>query len=71
MIFIDAENEEFPNPKETGEKISNILRENGVPVKYHVIHGITRYGVYREGLNEATELEKTWFIEHLKGGAAK
>jgi len=71
MIFIDAELEELSNPKENGEKFASILRENGVPVKYHVIKGITHYGIYKEGFNEATELELAWFSEHLKGVVAK
>ena len=71
MIFIDAEQEELSNPKENGEKFASILRENGVPVKYHVIKGISHYGIYREGFNEATELELAWFNEHLNGAAAK
>jgi len=69
MIFIDAENEELSDPKENGEKFANILRGNGVPVKYHVIKGISHYGIYREGFQEATDLELAWFQEHLQGEA--
>ena len=69
MIFIDAENEELSDPKENGEKFANILRGNGVPVKYHVIKGISHYGIYREGFQEASDLELAWFKEHLLGEA--
>lgn len=37
-----------------------------VPVAYHVLKGITHYGIYREGFEEATRLELEWFIQHLK-----
>jgi len=66
MIFIDAELEELSNPKENGEKFASILQSNGVPVKYHVIKGISHYGIYKEGFQEATDLELAWFTEHLK-----
>ena len=71
MIFIDAEKEELSNPKENGEKFAGILRKNGVPVKYHVIKGISHYGIYREGFDEATTLELAWFDEYLKGTTEK
>jgi len=67
MIFIDAENEELGNPKENGERFAKILKDNNVPVEYHVIKGISHYGIYREGFQEATRLEVNWFKKHLKG----
>jgi len=67
MIFVDAEKEELSNPKENGEKFAAILKENGVPVEYHVIKGITHYGIYREGFEEATKLELAFFQKHLQG----
>ncbi|MDX2037139.1 MAG: alpha/beta fold hydrolase [Isosphaeraceae bacterium] len=67
MIFVDAENEELSNPKENGEKFAAILKANGVPVEYHVIKGITHYGIYREGFEEATKLEPAFFTKHLRG----
>ncbi|MCX7397654.1 MAG: DUF1549 domain-containing protein [Planctomycetales bacterium] len=66
MIFIDAEKEELSNQKENGEKFAAILKENGVPVEYHVIKGITHYGIYREGFEEATKLELAFFQKHLQ-----
>ena len=42
------------------------LRERSVPTRYHVIPGITHYGVYREGFEEATRVELEWFDRHLK-----
>ncbi len=70
MIFVDAENEELSNPKENGEKFASILKANNVPVEYHVIKGITHYGIYREGFEEATKLELAFFLKHLKGMTA-
>ena len=67
MIFIDAENEELGNPKENGERFAKILKDNKVPVEYHVIKGISHYGIYREGFQEATQLELSWFKKYLKG----
>lgn len=36
----------------------------------HVVKGITHYGIYREGFDEATRLELAWFKQHLKPPAA-
>jgi acetyl esterase/lipase/cytochrome c553/mono/diheme cytochrome c family protein len=71
MIFVDAEKEELSNPKENGEKFAAILKENGVPVEYHVIKGITHYGIYREGFEEATKLELAFFRKHLQQNTDK
>lgn len=70
MIFVDAEHEELLNTKENGEKFAAILKANGVPVEYHVIPGISHYGIYREGFTEATRLELAWFDKHLKQARA-
>jgi uncharacterized protein len=69
MILIDAEKDELLDPRENGGKVAGILKANGVPVEYHVIPGITHYGVYREGFEEATKLELEWFNQHLKTSA--
>jgi len=37
-------------------------------VAYHVLKGMTHYGIYREGFEEATRLELDWFTKHLKSG---
>ena len=68
MIIIDAENDELIDHRQNGERVAQILKSNGVPVDYHVIKGITHYGVYREGFEEATQLELEWFTRHLKKG---
>jgi dipeptidyl aminopeptidase/acylaminoacyl peptidase len=68
MIIIDAENDELIDHRQNGERVAEILKSNGVPVGYHVIKGITHYGVYRQGFEEATQLELEWFTTHLKKG---
>mgnify|MGYP003346934527 CR=1 FL=1 len=50
----------------TVEAVHKALRERSVPTRYHVIPGITHYGVYREGFEEATRVELEWFDRHLK-----
>lgn len=66
MIIIDAEKEELMDRHQNGEKVSEILKKNGVPVAYHVMPGITHYGIYREAFEEATSLELEWFTRYLK-----
>ncbi|MCX6910649.1 MAG: prolyl oligopeptidase family serine peptidase [Verrucomicrobia bacterium] len=70
MIIIDAENEELMDRHQNGERVAEILKSRGVPVAYHVLKGITHYGIYREGFEGATRLELEWFAEHLKKPAA-
>ena len=65
-LFVVAENEELSNNEVVAEAQKQIAAR-GVPSKYHVVKGITHYGIYREGFEEATALEIAWFEEHLKG----
>jgi len=69
-LFVVAENEELSNNEIVAEAQRQIAAR-GVPSKYHVVKGITHYGIYREGFQEATALEIAWFDEHLKGAVAK
>ena len=71
MIIIDAENDELINLHQNGERVAEILKSHGVPVAYHVMKGITHYGIYREGFEEASRLELEWFTQHLKKAAAR
>ena len=68
MIIIDAENEELMDRHQNGERVAELLKSRGVPVAYHVLKGMTHYGIYREGFEEATRLELEWFTQHLKAG---
>ena len=69
MLIIDAENEELMDTAENGRRVADILEANGTPVKYHVLEGISHYGVYRKKFQEAISLEIGWFDRHLKGEA--
>ena len=64
-IFVVAENEELSSNANV-EAAHKSLIERGVPSSLHVIKGITHYGVYKEGFDEATRVEIEWFEKHLK-----
>jgi len=66
MIIIDVENEELMDRHQNGERVAGILKSHNVPVAYHVLKGMTHYGIYREGFEQATRLEVEWFTQHLK-----
>jgi dipeptidyl aminopeptidase/acylaminoacyl peptidase len=69
MLIIDAGNEELMKTEDNGKRVADILQAKGVPVDYHVIPGIGHYGVYSEKFQETTDMELTWFDEHLKAPA--
>ncbi len=64
VLFVVAENEELSS-NATVEAVQKALIERGVPSSLHVIKGITHYGVYKEGFDEATRVELEWFGKHL------
>lgn len=64
-LFILAENEELSSNAAV-EAVQKSLADRGVPSSIHVIKGITHYGVYAEGFDEATREEIDWFARHLK-----
>lgn len=68
IIYIVAEDEELSSNANV-EVVVAALTKRGVPSAYHVIRGITHYGIYREGFEEATKLELDWFDRHLKAPA--
>jgi dienelactone hydrolase len=68
VLFIDAQEEELFDRLEHGKKAHDILAANKVPTEYRVIKGITHYGIYREGFEEATTLAVEWFDAHLNPG---
>jgi len=63
-LFILAENEELSS-NATVEAVQKSLQDRGVPSSLHVIKGITHYGVYAEGFDEATREEIEWFAKYL------
>lgn len=66
MLIIDAGSEELMKIEDNGRRVADILKKNGVPVDYHVIEGMTHYGVYKEKFKDVTEMELSWLKEHLK-----
>ena len=69
-LFVVAENEELSN-NDNARKVHEEIKARGVPSEYIVIKGITHYGIYREGAEEATNVELAWFNRHLKGQTEK
>ena len=69
-LFVLAENEELSS-NATVEAVQKSLIERKVPSSIHVIKGITHYGVYKEGFDEATQVEMEWFNKHLQGAGAQ
>lgn len=65
-IFVVAENEELSN-NDNVRNAFEAIKAAGIPANFHVIKGITHYGVYRQGFDEATKVELEWFDRHLKG----
>ncbi|MEM6704523.1 MAG: alpha/beta fold hydrolase, partial [Acidobacteriota bacterium] len=63
-MIIDAEKEELFDIKEHGQAVHAILK-NRVPTEYHVIPGITHYGIYREAREQALKLAIDWYRQHL------
>lgn len=64
VLFVVAENEELSSNAGV-EQAHRSLLGRGVPSRYHVLRGISHYGVYREGFEEATRVEVEWFNAHL------
>ncbi len=64
-LFVVAENEELSSNAGVEAAHAEVMKR-GVPSNYHVIKGITHYGVYHEGFEEATREELEWFEKHLK-----
>jgi len=65
-LFVVAEKEELSSGNAVVERVSQDLVKRGVPSAFHVIKGISHYGVYNEGFQEATRVELEWFDQHLK-----
>ena len=67
IFMIDAENEELFDRHLAGELAVTRAKANGAPAKYHVVKGITHYGIYSgEPKREALDLAVEWYGEHLK-----
>jgi uncharacterized protein len=71
ILFIDAEKEELFDRFQNGKRAHDLVAANKVPTRYHVVKGITHYGIYREGFEEATRLAVDWYKEYLKDTDSK
>lgn len=67
MLIIDAGAEELMKPADNGGRVAGILKAHGIPVDYHLMEGMTHYGVYKERFKEVTDMEVEWLKENLKG----
>ena len=65
LLIIEAGKDELIKAAENGKRVADILQAHGTPVEYHVIEGMTHYGVYKEKFAEATKMELDWFNRHL------
>jgi dipeptidyl aminopeptidase/acylaminoacyl peptidase len=65
-LLVLAEKEELLDNAQNGGKVYEVIKaRKDVPVALHTIKGITHYGIYKEGFEEATKLELEWFGKHL------
>jgi hypothetical protein len=46
-------------------QVADILKRRGVTMQYHVMPGISHYGIYREAFAGATRMEIEWFTKYL------
>ncbi len=69
VLWVVAEKEELVSNANI-QRVQESLVRRGVPSVYHVVKGITHYGIYREGFAEATRRELAWFNQYLKVSAA-
>jgi hypothetical protein len=68
VLFVVAENEELGD-NDNARRVHEGIQGRGVPSGFHVVKGITHFGIYREGFEEATNVELAWFDMHLKGSS--
>ena len=67
ICLVDAENEEMYNRHTTGKLAFERARSNGADAEYHVLEGITHYGVYGAKAREAGNIAIAFYSKHLKG----
>ena len=65
ICLVDAENEELYNRHTTGKLAFERARANGADAEYHVLEGITHYGVYSEKAGEAADIALAFYKKHL------
>lgn len=67
LLVIDAEREELFDRHKAGELAVQRAKTNGARAEYRVIKGITHYGIYSQGFDEASRMAVDWFNSCLKG----
>lgn len=65
ILIIDVEKEELFDIKAHGGLVYERVKKN-VPAKYHVLPGMTHYGIYTTGRKQATDMAIEWYTRHLK-----
>ncbi len=65
ILVIDAENEELFDRHGAGELAIERAKGNGAEAVYHVVPGITHYGIYSEEYETSIELALDWWAKHL------
>jgi dienelactone hydrolase len=64
-LVLDAGAEELFPTADNGRRIAAILGSNNVAVEYHVIPGITHYGIYFDGYEFGSSSAVRWFGRQL------
>lgn len=66
LCIVDAENEDLYNRHTTGKLAFERARANGSDAEYHVLKGITHYGIYSEKAKEAGDIALAFYKKHLR-----
>jgi len=66
LCIVDAENEELYDRHTTGKLAFERARANGSGAEYHVIEGITHYGIYGPAAKQAGDITLAFYGKHLK-----
>jgi hypothetical protein len=66
LCIVDAENEELYNRHTTGKLAYQRARANGSDAEYHVVPGITHYGIYGKEAKRAADITLAFYGKHLK-----
>ena len=65
LCLVDAENEDLYNRHQGGKLAYQRARANGSDAEYHVLEGITHYGVYGPKAKEASDIALAFYEKHL------
>ncbi len=65
ILVLDAENEELFDRHGAGELAIERAKKNGAEAVYHVVEGITHYGIYSEAYERSIDLALDWWSKHL------